>query len=130
MSDAVYANAGQPVTPDVSNDKKPLFGLDAGLKLSAEVWKGISVFLTPTLYYVGGTSTMPGGNTIGGGKMHLYETLNIGVQYKIGRLRRSPEVLRSRRMQRDSEWKARQEQKEREREAERKARIEKRRSDR
>lgn len=130
VSDAVYANAGQPVTPDVSNGKKPLFGLDAGLKLSAEVWKGISVFLTPTLYYVGGTSTMPGGNTVGGGKMHLYETLNIGVQYKIGRLRRSPEVLRSRRMQRDSEWKARQEQKEWEREAERKARIEKRRSDR
>ena len=123
-------DATHSVSPAFHDERKTLFGLDAGMKLSSHVWKGISVFLTPTVYFMGSTSGIPGGYTVGSGKMHLYETLNIGVQYKIGKLRRNPEVLRQKRKQSDAEWKARQERKEREREAQRKARIEKRKSNR
>lgn len=123
-------DATHSVSPAFHDERKTLFGLDAGMKLSSHVWKGISVFLTPTVYFMGSTSGIPGGYTVGSGKMHLYETLNIGVQYKIGKLRRNPEVLRQKRKQSDAQWKARQEQKEREREAQRRARIEKRKSNR
>lgn len=123
-------DATHSVSPAFHDERKTLFGLDAGMKLSSHVWKGISVFLTPTVYFMGSTSGIPGGYTVGSGKMHLYETLNLGVQYKIGKLRRNPEVLRQKRKQSDAEWKARQERKEREREAQRKARIEKRKSNR
>ena len=123
-------DATHSVSPAFHDERKTLFGLDAGMKLSSHVWKGISVFLTPTVYFMGSTSGIPGGYTVGSGKMHLYETLNLGVQYKIGKLRRNPELLRKKRKQSDAQWKARQERKEREREAQRKARIEKRKSNR
>ena len=123
-------DATHSVSPAFHDERKTLFGLDAGMKLSSHVWKGISITLSPTVYFMGSTSGIPGGYTVGSGKMHLYETLNIGVQYKIGKLRRNPELLRKKRKQSDAEWKARQEQKEREREAQRRARIEKRKSNR
>lgn len=116
--------------PAEDYEKKTLFGLDVGMKLSTQVWKGISITLSPTVYLMGSTTSIPGGYTVGNGKMHLYETINLGVQYKIGRLRCNPELLRKKRQQSDARWKARQEQKEREREAQRRARIEKRKSNR
>ena len=123
-------DATHSVSPAFHDERKTLFGLDAGMKLSSHVWKGISITLSPTVYLMGSTTRIPGGYTVGSGKMHLYETLNLGVQYKIGKLRRNPELLRKKRKQSDAEWKARQEQKEREREAQRRARIEKRKSNR
>ena len=122
--------ATSTLRPAEDYEKKTLFGLDVGMKLSTQVWKGISITLSPTVYLMGSTTSIPGGYTVGNGKMHLYETINLGVQYKIGKLRRNPELLRKKRQQSDARWKARQEQKEREREAQRRARIEKRKSNR
>lgn len=102
---------------------KTMFGIDAGLALTTHVWKGISAVFSPTIYFMGSKSPIPGSSTVGGGKMHLYQTLNIGVEYKIGSLRRNPEDLRRRRMQRDNEWKEKQQRKERQAEEKRRARI-------
>lgn len=120
------ANTSHTVVPNVNDEKKTLFGFDIGLKLSTHVWKGVSVFFTPTVYLMGSTSPIPGSSTVGSGNMRAFETLNFGVQYKIGKLRRNPEAMRRRRMQRDSDWNTLQIQKGREYENKRKARIEER----
>ena len=100
-------------------------GFDAGLKLSTHVWKGLSVFISPTLYMLGGAS-LPGCGTVKIGGLSMYETLNLGVQYKIGHLRRNQERLRQLRMARDHDWRDRQLHKERERDERQKAKIEER----
>lgn len=96
------------------DDAKTLFGLNGGLKLSTHVWKGFSLFLMPSLYLMGSSTPIPGSSTIGAGDMRLFETLNVGLQYKIGKLRRNAEKLRQRRLQSDREWQQRQQQKDRE----------------
>lgn len=111
--------------PEAIDSKKSRMGFDIGLKLSTNVWKGLSVFMSPTVYMLGGTS-LPGCSTAGMGGMSMYETLNLGVQYKIGHLRRNHERLRQRRMARDRDWRDRQLHKERERDERQKAKIEER----
>lgn len=108
------AFAGPALGFSFLDDGKTLFGLNGGMKLGTHVWKGFSLFLMPTLYLMDCSTPIPGSTTVGIGRMRLFETLNVGVQYKIGKLRRNAEKLRQRRMQRDQEWKARQQQKDRE----------------
>lgn len=115
------AFAGPAFGIGFSDNDKVLFGVNGGMKLNTYVWKGLSVFLMPSLYLMSSSAPISGNNTIGMGNMRLFETLNIGVQYKIGRLRRNAETLRMKRMQRDHEWELRQQAKDREAENRRKA---------
>lgn len=104
-------------------EKKTMIGFDAGLKLTSQIGKGFSIFLSPTLYFMGNALSIPGTTTVGSGSMRMFETINLGVQYKIGKLRRNQEAVRRQRRQRDHDWNARQKQLEQKSEEQRKARV-------
>ena len=110
-------------TPADRYEKKTMVGFDAGLKLTSQIGKGLSIFLSPTVYFMGNALTIPGTTTVGSGSMRMFETLNLGVQYKIGKLRRNQETVRRQRRQHDREWEAKQKQQEQRREEQRKARV-------
>lgn len=102
------ADGDHILTASYKDNKKPMVGLDLGLKLSTHIWKGISVFLTPTVYMLHSKEDIRGLNTVSLGNFHLYQTLNVGVQYKIGKLRRNPEVVRRIHQRQDRDWKHKQ----------------------
>lgn len=103
--------------------KKTMAGFDIGMKLTSQIGKGFALFLSPTVYFMGNALTIPGTTTIGEGSMRMFETITLGVQYKIGKLRRNPETVRRQRMKTDHEWSVKQKQKEQQMEEKRKARI-------
>lgn len=79
-------------------------GLDAGLKVSVPVWKGLSVVAMPTMYILS-KSQLPGTNTVGlSDNMKIYQTLNIGVQCDLNMFKRNPEKAWNRRLRNDNDW--------------------------
>lgn len=120
------ATTAAALSQRIDEDSKTMVGFDAGLMLTAHLGKGISAFFSPTLYYLSNGKYLPGNNTVGKGAMRLYETLNVGISYKIGSLRRNVEVLRRQRREKDREWKQRQLLKEQQTETRRLERIKKR----
>lgn len=55
------------------------FGLNGGVKLTANVLPRFAVTFTPTIYLMLGDMNLPGANML---KIKNIETLNLGVQYK------------------------------------------------
>lgn len=124
MSATTADNAAAITVPLTSRyPQKTMSGFDAGIKLTSPIGKGFALYLSPTIYFMGNAQNIPGTTTIGEGSMHMFETLNLGVQYKIGKLRRNPETVRRERMKSDKTWSERQKQKETQREEQRKARV-------
>ena len=95
---------GRDVRATITKNKDVMIGADAGLKLSAYVGKGFSVFFTPTIYLLNTKNELVSSNTVGAGKFRLYETLNLGVQYKVGKFRLNPEKSKVRRLRHQREW--------------------------
>lgn len=92
---------------------KPMAGANLGFKLSAHIWNGISAFITPTAYLLYSKNDIPGANTLNIDGMRFYQTLNVGIQYKVGKLRFNPIVTKYKRIDSDRNWKKRQEAAER-----------------
>jgi hypothetical protein len=90
--------------------------------------KGFSVFFTPTIYLLNTKNELIGANTVGAGKFRLYETLNLGVQYKIGKFRLNPIKAKQRRLQRQKEWTNKQIEKTRAYQEKQQAKFDKRRA--
>lgn len=113
-------------SPEGRYEKKTMAGFDAGIKLTSQVGKGFTLFLCPTVYFMGNATSIPGTVTVGQGSMRMFETMNLGIQYKIGKLRRNQETVRRQRMKTDRNWAAKQKLKERQQEEKRQERIAKR----
>lgn len=96
------------VSTNYEDSKSPMVGADLGFKLSMHIWKGISAFLTPTTYLLYKKDPIPGLNTVSLGDFHIYQTLNLGLQYKIGKLRRNQVVVRRIHRRQDHNWKVKQ----------------------
>ena len=88
------------------------FGVNGGVKLSYPLGKkGFSVFFNPEVFFIAQQSEydIKGFNTVSiGDKLHLYESINFGLQYKIGKLRRAPETVKRIHESHDSRYKSRQ----------------------
>ena len=91
-----------------SYNKSIYAGGNVGLKISYHIWKGIFAVLTPTIYLLSDYPSYPGFSTVGMSRLHFTQTLNLGVQYKIGHLSLNKEVKRRRQRESDARWKARQ----------------------
>ncbi len=107
-----------------------MYGFDLGLKLSANVWKGLSAFLTPTVYFVGKEGSLPGISTMRLGSLQSMQTLTLGVQYKLGKSRHDYESARRKRMEKDQRWERRQKKVEAERKQKSEERRQRREADR
>lgn len=91
-----------------------VIGGNAGLKLSAALWKGISLVLIPDLYLLHtGAYSLPSANTMKMYKFSFMQTFSVGVQYKIGSLRLNPEHQRRKQRISDTRWRNRQIEKDR-----------------
>lgn len=90
-------------------DDSMKWGFNGGLKLSKHVWNGISVVAMPTIYMMRGVYT-PGVNTVNLNGFRMYQTLSLGVQYKIGALRRNATRARMQRLRSDSNWENKQQE--------------------
>lgn len=105
---ATYAGindyTGRNVQAKLKENKNVMIGANAGLKLTAYVGKGFSIFLTPTIYLLNTKNDLVGANTVGIGKFRFYETINLGVQYKVGKFRLNPEKSKARRLRHQREW--------------------------
>ncbi|MBO7052344.1 MAG: hypothetical protein J6W24_06745 [Prevotella sp.] len=105
---ATYAGindyTGSDVKANLVKNDDVMIGADAGLKLTTYVGKGFSIFFTPTIYLLNTKNELISSNTVGAGKFRLYETLNLGVQYKVGKFRLNPEKAKVRRLRRQKEW--------------------------
>ncbi len=129
---ATYAGindySGKNVEAQYEKNKDVMIGADAGLKLTTYLGKGFSVFFTPTIYLLNTKNELIGANTVGAGKFRLYETLNLGVQYKIGKFRLTPIKAKQRRLQRQKEWTNKQIEKTRAYQEKQQAKFDKRRA--
>lgn len=96
------SNTVTPILPD--NASKLRYGFNLGLKLTSHVWKGISVMVTPTIYGFLQDADEMAANSMAFGKMRFYQTLNVGVQYKVGKLRRNPSTVKKLRLERERNW--------------------------
>lgn len=95
---------GHSAEPNFSDLKKKFnWGWNAGLKLTMPIAKGFSVVAVPTLYMLD-RPELPGIHTVGIGEFRLFETIDIGVQYKLGSLKRNPNKLRIAKARRDKSW--------------------------
>ena len=103
-----YSAKGYSTSASIAENKKMMLGADAGLKLSAHIWNGISVFLTPTIYVLHTKDDLVGANTVGVGKFRLYETINLGVQYKLGKFSFNPVKTKNRRLRSEDNWRRKQ----------------------
>ncbi len=88
--------------------KKLFYGFDVGMKLSYNLGSGFTAFFSPTLYLMDSKASLRGVNTVGIGDLHMYQSLNLGVQYKIGSLHRNPEVMRRKHAAADRKWRLKQ----------------------
>lgn len=84
------------------------YGGNAGLKISYHIWNGIYAVVTPQMYLINNLPHFRGLTTNGIGNLHLIQSMNIGVQYKIGKIRLNPEKVRRMNRERDSRWEKRQ----------------------
>ena len=129
---ATYAGindySGKNVEAQYEKNKDVMIGADAGLKLTTYLGKGFSVFFTPTIYLLNTKNELIGANTVGAGKFRLYETLNLGVQYKIGKFRLNPIKSKERRLRRQKEWTNKQIEKTRAYQEKQQAKFDKRRA--
>lgn len=96
--------AEQTVDGHLADNKNFMIGGNAGLKLTTSLGKGFSAFLTPTIYLLHTKQELVGANTVGIGKFRLYETINLGVQYKVGKFRLNPEKAKVRHQRHQREW--------------------------
>lgn len=94
------------------DDKNWYFGVNGGFKLAYPLGKkGFSLFFNPEVYFMAQKSEydIKGFNTISiTDKLHLYESLNFGLQYKIGSLRRDPAKVKALHERHDNRYKSRQ----------------------
>lgn len=88
-------------------NKGPLWGANAGLKLSKHIWNGISLVASPTIYFINGNAPQSV-NTVSLSGNHFYQTFSLGVQYKIGSVRRNATKVRQAKLASDAKWAARQ----------------------
>ncbi len=112
-----YVGPTMGIRLSTGNGDKCSYGFNVGLKLAREVWRGISVFASPTVYFLNSSDGMEDVKTVHIGGMQMMQTLSIGVQYKIGSLHRNAEVLRRRRADADKRWELKQLRKQAETEA-------------
>lgn len=91
------------------NDNSIKWGFNGGLKLSKHIWNGISIVAMPTLYMLRDYSS-PGANTVNLSGFKYFQTLTLGVQYKIGSLHRNATKVRIGKLRADGRW-AEQQQK-------------------
>ena len=106
------APGGKNVAIDFEEEKNWYFGVNGGFKLAYPIGKkGISVFFNPEVYFIAQNEMydIRGFNTVSiTDRLHMYESLNIGVQYKIGKLRRDPKVVKAIHERHDARYKSRQ----------------------
>lgn len=91
-------------------DKSIKWGFNGGVKLSKHIWNGISIVAMPTLYMLRSVYT-PGVNTVNLSGFRYYQSLSLGVQYKIGSMHRNPTKMRLRHLRADSKWAEKQQKK-------------------
>ncbi len=95
-----------------TDDKKYHFGVNGGFKLSFPLGKtGLSLYFNPQVYFInlGNDDDLLGANTIAVYKKnHLFQSINIGLQYKVGSLHRDREFLKNLHAKQDKSWKSRQ----------------------
>lgn len=103
----VVSAAGAP--SDYYTDKSMKWGFNGGLKLSKHIWNGISVVAMPTIYMLRSLYT-PGANTVSLSGFRMYQTLSLGVQYKIGSLHRNATKVRMQRLKSDKRWELKQQE--------------------
>lgn len=100
-NEPIRSNEHTIVAPG-NNMKKTMFGMNLGVKLSTQVAKGLSVVVMPTAYLLDSDNL---GNTIClFSKMHFYQSLNIGVQYKIGAHKSTAAKKQTRFHEKEHEW--------------------------
>lgn len=106
------APGGKNVAIEFEEEKNWYFGVNGGFKLAYPIGKkGISVFFNPEVYFIAQNEMydIRGFNTVSiTDRLHMYESLNIGVQYKIGKLRRDPKVVKAIHERHDARYKSRQ----------------------
>lgn len=85
------------------------FGGNFGLKLSKHIWNGISLVATPTVYFLGGD--IESVNAVKMMGCRFYQTLNLGIQYKLGSVRRNATKVRMAKLRSDAKWAKKQQHK-------------------
>lgn len=83
------------------------WGFNGGFKLSKHIWNGISFVVLPELYFFKNLN-MPGITTVGINGFKMYQSINLGLQYKIGSVHRNAAKVRQQQLHSDSRWAARQ----------------------
>lgn len=106
----VMSTSGAPAGYFEDNSIK--WGFNGGLKLSKHIWNGISLVAMPTIYMLRGIYT-PGANTVSISGFRMYQTLSLGIQYKIGSLHRNATVVRMRKLRSDGRWERKQQEEQR-----------------
>ncbi len=85
-----------------SNDfRQTMWGMNVGLKLSSEIFKGFSFVVMPTMYMLNGQNLE---NSLSLGDFHLCQSINIGLQYKIGSYRPTAAKRRTKYIQQQADW--------------------------
>lgn len=71
---------GHTYEPRKANLLKSVYGANGGLRLRCNITEKIAATLTPQVYIFKGACNLPGINFIKG---HIFETLNLGVEYNL-----------------------------------------------
>ncbi len=74
-------------SPILEKDKKLAIGVNGGVKLTQRLFAGLSVFFTPTWYFFLEDRNNVSANTVSLGKVHMYQTYTVGLQYRLDKLR-------------------------------------------
>jgi len=95
-----------------TDTKQWYFGVNGGIKLSYPIGKkGFSVFLNPEVYFIAQQKEydLKGANTVSIiDKLHLYESINIGLQYKVGKMRRDASKVKAIHERHDRRYRSKQ----------------------
>lgn len=83
------------------------WGFNGGFKLSKHIWNGISFVVMPEVYFLRNLN-MTGITTVGINGFNFFQTVNFGLQYKIGSVHRNAARVRTQQLQSDSRWAERQ----------------------
>lgn len=94
---------------ETEDTKKVNFGGNFGLKLSKHIWNGISLVATPTVYFMEDELESVNGVHMFG--CRFYQTLNVGVQYKLGSIHRNATKVRMAKLRSNSRWAQKQQKK-------------------
>jgi hypothetical protein len=105
-------DGGYNSSPQFDDTDHWYIGVNGGFKLAYPIGKkGVSVFFNPEVYFMAQNEMydIRGFNTVSiTDKLHLYESLNFGVQYKIGKLRRDPKTVKAIHDRHDNRYRSRQ----------------------